>query len=129
MELQDKMRTLCIQDYNEKYNLNETLKKQQKGRNRNINVKDMDHYAEAKIAMELEEDKLDKINKESIDLDNKTNKVSDKLKTLKQNPITKNYSLSQEEKENIENYVSPSYKSLILELVKFSISYPIVNTN
>lgn len=89
----------------------------------------MDHYAEAKIAMELEEDKLDKINKESIDLDNKTNKVSDKLKTLKQNPITKNYSLSQEEKENIENYVSPSYKSLILELVKFSISYPIVNTN
>lgn len=93
MELQDKMRTLCIQDYNEKYNLNETLKKQQKGRNRDINIKDMDHYAEAKIAMELEEDKLDKINKESIDLDNKTNKVSDKLKTLKQNPITKNYSL------------------------------------
>lgn len=106
MELQDKMRTLCIQDYNEKYNLNETLKKKQKGRNRDINVKDMDHYAEAKIAMELEEDKLDKINKESIDLDNKTNKVSNKLKTLKQNPITKNYSLSQEEKQNIENYIT-----------------------
>lgn len=105
-ELQDKMRTLCIDEYNEEYNLSEKLKSKQKGRNRDINVRDMDQYAEAKIAMDLESDKFDKINEESNELDNKSKDISNMIKDIKQNPITKNYSLSQKEKERIETYIA-----------------------
>ena len=41
MELQDKMRTLCIASFNKEYELNNVLKTKQKGRNKDINVKDM----------------------------------------------------------------------------------------
>ena len=43
---QDKMRTLCIEEFNQVYNLDSTLKKKQKGRNRDIHVSDMDNYIE-----------------------------------------------------------------------------------
>ena len=33
-KLHDKMRTLCIEEFNKEYNLNNSLKKKQKGRNR-----------------------------------------------------------------------------------------------
>lgn len=68
-KLQDQMRTLCIQEYNQEYNLNEKLKTKTKGRNRDISVRDMDHYAEAKIVLDLESDKLDKLNEEFNKLD------------------------------------------------------------
>lgn len=68
-KLQDQTRTLCIQEYNQEYNLNEKLKTKTKGRNRDISVRDMDHYAEAKIVLDLESDKLDKLNEESNKLD------------------------------------------------------------
>lgn len=48
IKLQDNMRTLCIEEFNEKYNLNASLKIKQKGRNRDIHVSDMDNYIEMK---------------------------------------------------------------------------------
>ena len=42
--LQNKMRTLCIEEFNQEYNLDSTLKKKQKGRNLDIHVFDMDNY-------------------------------------------------------------------------------------
>jgi hypothetical protein len=42
------MRTLCIEEFNEEYNLNTSLKKKQKGRNSDIHVSDMDNYIEMK---------------------------------------------------------------------------------
>ena len=44
IRLQDKMRTLCIEEFNQVYSLNSTLKQKQKGRNRDIHVSDMDNY-------------------------------------------------------------------------------------
>ena len=48
MQLQDKMRTLCIEEYNKEYNLDATLKKKLKGRNKDIHVSDMNNYIEMK---------------------------------------------------------------------------------
>lgn len=45
-EIQDKMRKYCIEKFNEVYEQNATLKKKQKGRNRDINVNDMGGYSE-----------------------------------------------------------------------------------
>ena len=42
--LQNKMRTLCIEEFNQVYSLDSTLKQKQKGRNRDIHVSDMDNY-------------------------------------------------------------------------------------
>lgn len=71
--------------------LNETLKTK-KRKKRNINVRNMDHYAEAKIVMDLEPDKLDKA---TVQLENTTNDMKRFLEKIKPNSITKNYSLTQ----------------------------------
>lgn len=52
IKLQDNMRTLCIEEFNEEYNLKSSLKKKQKGRNRDIHVSDMDNYIEMKKQLE-----------------------------------------------------------------------------
>lgn len=44
IRLQDKMRTLCIEEFNQVYSLESTLKQKQKGRNREIHVSYMDNY-------------------------------------------------------------------------------------
>ncbi len=46
INLQNKMRILCIEEFNKEYNLNNSIKEKQKGRNKDIHVIDMDHYAE-----------------------------------------------------------------------------------
>ena len=45
-EIQDKMRNACIKSYNKFYDVDSRLKTKQKGRNRDINVKNMDNYKE-----------------------------------------------------------------------------------
>lgn len=105
MELQDQMRTLCIKDYNEEYNLNEKLKTKEKGRNQDINVKDMDHYAEAKAVLDLESDKLDKINEESLHLDNLSKSIKNELDNLKYNKLSGNYVIKKEDKDKIDKYI------------------------
>ena len=105
MELQDKMRTLCIKDYNEEYNLNEKLKTKEKGRNQDINVKDMDHYVEAKAVLDLESDKLDKINGESLHLDNLSKDIKNELDNLKYSKLSGNYVIKKEDKDKIDKYI------------------------
>ena len=48
IELQDKMRTLCIASFNKEYGLNNVLKTKQKGRNKDINIKDMEIISKCK---------------------------------------------------------------------------------
>ena len=43
-KLQDKMRILCIESFNKEYNLTNSLKKKQKGRNRDYHITEMDNY-------------------------------------------------------------------------------------
>ena len=105
IELQDQMRTLCIKDYNEEYNLNEKLKAKQKGRNQDINVKDMEHYAEAKAVLDLESDKLDKLNEESLHLDDLSKDIKSKVDNLNYSKLSRGYVISKEDKEKIDKYI------------------------
>ena len=68
IKLQDNMRTLCIEEFNEEYNLNTSLKKKQKGRNRDIHVSDMDNYIEMKKQLEKNNESLERANKKSLEL-------------------------------------------------------------
>ena len=61
--IQDKMRTLCIASFNKEYGLNNILKKKEKGRNKDINVKDMTNYQ----AMKEELDRPDWENEENAE--------------------------------------------------------------
>ena len=91
--LQDKMRTLCIEEFNQVYSLDFTLKQKQKGRTRDIHVSDMDNYIEMKKQIEKNTEKLNKDNyilstedKDSFinfinQVDN-TSKEYDKIQTL-----------------------------------------------
>ena len=55
--LQDKMRAYCIEKFNEVYVQKATLKKKQKGRNKDIHVNEMDGYRELKREQEKNEKK------------------------------------------------------------------------
>ena len=47
-KIQDKMRNACIKSYNKFYDVDSKLKTKQKGRNQDINVKEMGNYREVK---------------------------------------------------------------------------------
>ena len=68
IRLQDKMRTLCIEEFNQIYSLDSTLKQKQKGRNRDIHVSDMDNYIEMKKQIEKNTENLKQANKKSLEL-------------------------------------------------------------
>ena len=105
IRLQDKMRTLCIEEFNEEYNLNTSLKKKQKGRNRDYHITEMDNYMEMKEQLEKNQENLEKANKKSLELDNKSKEVKEIIKDLKSTLINKdNYILKQEDK--IEKYIN-----------------------
>ena len=57
-EIQDKMRNACIKSYNKFYDVDSRLKTKQKGRNRDINVKEMDNYRKMKKTLEKQKQKI-----------------------------------------------------------------------
>ncbi len=59
-DIQDKMRNACIKSYNKFYEVDTRLKEKQKGRNQDINVKDMGNYRKIKKQLKQKEQKLDK---------------------------------------------------------------------
>ena len=105
-QIQDQMRNACIKSYNKFYDVDSRLKTKQKGRNQDINVKEMDNYREMKKKLEQEKQKLDKANKQTKALDNKSKNIIGLLDNLKPMPFSKNNSqISNENIENIKNYI------------------------
>ena len=105
-ELQDKMRILCIEEYNKEYNLDATLKKKLKGRNKDIHVSDMINYQDTKDLIEKNQKNLETINNNSIELDKDTINIKDKILNLKKASLKKDtYFLSKEDKKILENYI------------------------
>ena len=105
IKLQDKMRTLCIEEFNQEYNLSYSLKEKQKGRNRDINVKDMDNYSAMKQQLESNKEQLEIINNKSKELSNNTNDIKSIIYNLKTTPLRKdNYILKEEDKDKLINY-------------------------
>ena len=104
--IQDKMRVYCINSFNKVYSLKEELKEKQQGRNRDINVKDMGNYQRMKKQLNLDKDKLDKANKKSLELDNKSNDIKEQINNLKISKLNKdNLILSKDDKEKLIKYI------------------------
>ena len=82
-KLHDKMRTLCIEEFNKEYNINNSLKKKQKGCNRDYLVSEMDNYIEMKKGIEKHQKDLEVSNNKLIELDNNSNKVKEIVDNLK----------------------------------------------
>ena len=62
-KIQDKMREKCIESFNKYYEEEATLKEKQKGRNRDIHVKDMQNYNEIIKQMKVNKESIDKADK------------------------------------------------------------------
>ena len=106
-KLQDEMRVCCIKSYNKVYTEHSLLKQKKKGRNRDIDVKDMDGYADIKRNIEKNTQKLAEANKQTKTLDNESNDIKEMLSNLKPSKLNKNNMLIPN--ENIEktlNYIS-----------------------
>ena len=104
--IQDKMRVYCIDSFNKVYSLKEELKEKQQGRNRDINVKDMGNYQRMKKQLNLDKDKLDKANKKSLELDNKSNDIKEQINNLKISKLNKDtLILSKDDKEKLIKYI------------------------
>ena len=106
IRLQDKMRTLCIEEFNQVYSLDSTLKQKQKGRNRDIHVSDMDNYIEMKKQIEKNTENLIQANKKSSELKQNSKDIKDKINKLKISKLNKdNYILSKEDKNSFIDFI------------------------
>ena len=103
--IQDEMKKCCIKSYNKFYNKTSELKKKQKGRNKDIAVKDMTDYREVKKQYEKKEKKLAEANKQTNKLDNTTKDINQILDNLKPAKFNKNnIVISNEDVEKIKNF-------------------------
>ena len=104
-KIQDKMRTACIKSFNKFYDMDIKLKEKQKGRNQDINVKDMSDYRNIKKQLAEKEKKLEKANKQTNKLDNTTKDINQILNNLKPAKFNKNNMvISNEDVEKIKNF-------------------------
>ena len=104
-EIQDKMRNACIKSYNKFYDVDSRLKTKQKGRNQDINVKDMDGYKYFKKQLKRKEQKLAKANEQTEKLDNASKNINRILDNLKPTLMNKNNMLiSSGDVQEIKNF-------------------------
>ena len=104
-KIQDKMRNACIKSYNKFYEVDTRLKEKQKGRNQDINVKDMSNYKKIKKQLEKNEQKLVEANKQTGKLDNSSKDINSILDKLKPSKLNKNNNLiSNEDVEKIKKF-------------------------
>ena len=104
-EIQDKMRNACIKSYNKFYEVDTRLKEKQKGRNQDINVKDMSNYKKIKKQLDKNAQKLAEANNQTEKLDNSSKDINSILDKLKPSKLNKNNNLiSNEDVEKIKNF-------------------------
>jgi len=111
-KIQDKMREKCIESFNKEYSLNAFLKDKQKGRNIDYRVSQMSDYEILKKNYDKQRQKIDKINKSTEVLNDKSNEVKSIINHLKNQPLSKNnLLLSNENKNKIIDYIEEVNKS------------------
>ena len=104
-DIQDKMRNVCIKSYNKFYEVDTRLKEKQKGRNQDINVKDMSNYKKIKKQLDKNAQKLAEANNQTEKLDNSSKDINSILDKLKPSKLNKNNNLiSNEDVEKIKNF-------------------------
>ncbi len=104
-QIQDKMRNACIKSFNKFYDMDFKLKEKQKGRNQDINVNDMGNYREIKKQLAKKEQKLEKANTQTKELDNTSKDIDKILDSLKPTLMNKNNMIiSSDDVQKIKNY-------------------------
>ena len=104
--LQDKMRILCIESFNQEYNQSNILKKKLKGRNKDIHASDMTNYQALKDELNKNKEKLEIANKKSLELKDNSKDIKDTINNLKQTKLNRdNYIISSEDKEKLIEYI------------------------
>ena len=104
-DIQDKMRNACIKSYNKFYEVDTRLKEKQKGRNQDINVKDMSNYKKIKKQLDKNAQELAEANNQTEKLDNSSKDINSILDKLKPSKLNKNNNLiSNEDIEKIKNF-------------------------
>ena len=104
-KIQDKMRNACIKSYNKFYEVDTKLKEKQKGRNQDINVKDMSNYKKIKKQLKKNAEKLAEANNQTEKLDNSSKDINSILDKLKPSKLNKNNNLiSNEDIGKIKNF-------------------------
>ena len=99
------MRNACIKSYNKFYDVDSRLKTKQKGRNQDINVKDMDGYKDYKKQLKRKEQKLAKANEQTEKLDNSSKDINRILDNLKPTLMNKNNMvISSEDVQEIKKF-------------------------
>ena len=111
-QIQDKMRNACIKSYNKFYDVDSRLKTKQKGRNQDINVKDMEGYKAYKKQLKRKEQKLAKANEQTEKLDNSSKDINKILDNLKPTLINKNNMVISCEDVQITKDVKDSNKTV-----------------
>ena len=106
-EIQDKMRNACIKSYNKFYEVDTRLKEKQKGRNQDINVKDMSDYRRIKKQLEQKEQKFEKANNQTKKLDDESTNINEILDNLKPTLMNKNNMvISSEDVQQLKSYTN-----------------------
>ena len=104
-QIQDKMRNACIKSFNKFYDMDFKLKEKQKGRNQDINVNEMGNYREIKKQLKQKEQKLEKANNQTKELDNTSKDIDKILGSLKPTKLNKNNMvISSEDVQKLKNY-------------------------
>ncbi len=104
-DIQDKMRNACIKSYNKFYEVDTRLKEKQKGRNQDINVKDMSNYKKIKKQLDKNAQKIAEANNQTEKLDNSGKDINSILDKLKPSKLNKNNNLiSNKDVEKIKNF-------------------------
>ena len=104
-QIQDEMRNCCIKSYNKIYRENYLLKQKKKGRNQDIDVKDMENYKKIKKQLKQKEQKLTEANNQTKKLDDKSNNINQILNNLKPTKLNKNNMvISNEDVQKLKNY-------------------------
>lgn len=105
-KLQDKMRVLCIESFNKEYDLDNTLKSKQRGRNFDYLVSEMGNYKEMKKGIEKNQKDLEIANIKSEKLKNDSNEIKDIVDNLKSTLTNKDkYVLKQDDKNKLLNFL------------------------
>ena len=105
--IQDEMRVCCIKSYNKHYGKTSILKQKKKGRNQDIDVKDMGDYRQIKKQLEQKEKKLAEANNQTKKLDNTTRDINTILDNLKTSKLNKNNMvISSEDVQIIKDYTN-----------------------
>ena len=106
VRIQDEMRERAIDKFNEIYETNFSLKEKEQGRNKDINVKDMDNYSKFKIEQDLLSDEIDRLSENNLKITSDSEDMEKMLNNLEPNRFNKNnYTISKYDKDRLKKYI------------------------